>query len=365
MRSSDTLSTSSSPSCSLKLSSLALILLLGACDDTATPSIATPGESETAPSIVSGPDSSTMAQSSLLTLTLPFSGLVASTSPGFQISQFGGGIAGRFYNVSTGSSQIALEGLTNGVGHAIRGWNNGMGRAGVFLNSNTANPNPALEVIQQGGGMAALFSRSNQTTTRPAVIITSSAPGTALLVDHRDPTCTSTQTNCNLAVFQASGVNKIRFGRGGKGYFALGTVTGGADLAEAFEVEGAVSDYEPGDVLVISLRSDRKVERSDEAYSTRLVGVYATQPGVLLTNRDIDDPMTDMVPLGVVGVIPAKVSAVNGPIRRGDLLVTSGDPGYAMRGTDHRRMNGAILGRALQEFKGPGKGMIQVMVSVR
>ena len=72
-----------------------------------------------------------------------------------------------------------------------------------------------------------------------------------------------------------------------------------------------------------------------------------------------------MVPLGVVGVIPTKVSAVNGPIRRGDLLVTSGESGYAMRGTDHRRMNGAILGRALQEFKGPGKGMIQVMVSVR
>jgi len=39
-------------------------------------------------------------------------------------------------------------------------------------------------------------------------------------------------------------------------------------------------------VLVISERSDRAVERSADAYSTRVVGVYATKPGVILTERD-------------------------------------------------------------------------------
>jgi hypothetical protein len=44
-------------------------------------------------------------------------------------------------------------------------------------------------------------------------------------------------------------------------------------------VEGSVRAYEPGDVLTISKASDRTVEKSDEPYSSRVVGVYATKPG--------------------------------------------------------------------------------------
>jgi hypothetical protein len=58
-------------------------------------------------------------------------------------------------------------------------------------------------------------------------------------------------------------------------------------------------------------------------------------------------------------------SAENGPIHRGDLLVTAGTPGHAMRGTERDRMLGAMIGKALQEFAGPGAGVIQVLVNVR
>jgi hypothetical protein len=93
--------------------------------------------------------------------------------------------------------------------------------------------------------------------------------------------------------------------------------------------------------------------------------VYATRPGVLLTERDIDANLDDMIPLGVVGVIPTKVSAENGAIRRGDLLVTAPSAGYAMRGTDRSRMLGAVVGKALEEFSGPGRGVIRVFVNIR
>jgi hypothetical protein len=66
-----------------------------------------------------------------------------------------------------------------------------------------------------------------------------------------------------------------------------------------------------------------------------------------------------------VGVIPTKVSAENGAIRRGDLLVTAGTRGHAMRGTERDRMLGAIVGKALEEFSGPGTGRIRVFVNVR
>jgi hypothetical protein len=140
---------------------------------------------------------------------------------------------------------------------------------------------------------------------------------------------------------------------------------GGADVAEAFEVVGNVRAYQPGDVLEIATDSDRRVTRSGEAYSTRIIGVYATKPGVLLTELNIDDPMDHMVPVGVIGVIPTKVTAENGVIHRGDLLVSAGTRGHAMR-ADRRRLEfGMVLGKALEEFSGPGSGLIRVLVNVK
>jgi hypothetical protein len=50
----------------------------------------------------------------------------------------------------------------------------------------------------------------------------------------------------------------------------------------------------------------------------------------------IDDPavQSSEVPLAVVGIVPCKVTAENGAIARGDMLVTSSRVGYAMKGTD-------------------------------
>ena len=72
-----------------------------------------------------------------------------------------------------------------------------------------------------------------------------------------------------------------------------------------------------------------------------------------------------LVPVGLVGVIPTKVSVENGAIRRGDILVSASTRGHAMRGTDRERLTGAVVGKALAEFEGPGTGVILVMVNVR
>jgi hypothetical protein len=96
-----------------------------------------------------------------------------------------------------------------------------------------------------------------------------------------------------------------------------------------------------------------------------VVGVYATKPGVLLTERGVDDSLEGMVPVGVIGVIPTKVSAENGPIRRGDLLVTGSRPGHAMRADPEQLGFGMVLGKALGEWTGPGKAVIPVLVNVK
>jgi len=142
-------------------------------------------------------------------------------------------------------------------------------------------------------------------------------------------------TSGSLAVFKVDGTNKARIDYTGKGFFNGGTQNSGADVAEAFDVEGNHNNYEPGDVLTISQSSDRKVEKSNTAYSTLVAGVYATKPGVLLTEETINTELIDKVPMGVIGVIPTKVCLQGGAIKRGDMLVTSSIAGVAMRKTQY------------------------------
>jgi trimeric autotransporter adhesin len=361
-------------------------------------------------------------------LTLPFSGSVSTpVLPAFKVVQTGTGQAGLFQisngsngraalvaqtngtsnagffsNTNPSNSSAALFAQSNGSGAALEARSTSNGRAAVFrtMNPTTLIPtveiwnsggNPGLFAMTQGdasagyftgaapsspvlyaqntgsglafqaytfgGGEAGYFQSVSTTSTRPVVSVLGAGPAPVLSVDRAG--------TGPLAVFRDNGANKIRFSQTGKGFFNGGTQTGGADIAEAFEVEGDVSGYRPGDVLVISERADRRVRKSSEPYSTRVIGVYATKPGVLLTEREIEASLDDMVPVGVVGVIPTRVSAENGAIRRGDLLVSARTPGHAMRADPNRLRFGMVLGKALEEFAAPGSGTIRVLVNVK
>ncbi len=158
---------------------------------------------------------------------------------------------------------------------------------------------------------------------------------------------------------------RARIDSTGKGFFDGGTQVGGADFAESVTAAGDRMQYEPGDVLVISTDSDRQFSLSHDPYSTLAAGIYSTKPGVIGSAFRSEDPkLAAQVPLALVGIVPCKVTDENGPISRGDLLVTSSTSGYAMRGTDAARLPGAVVGKALQPFAS-GKGQIEVLVTLR
>ena len=139
----------------------------------------------------------------------------------------------------------------------------------------------------------------------------------------------------------------------------------GADFAESMAVKGDRSKYAAGDLLAIDPTASRRLALAREAYSTLVAGIYSAKPGLLGTNRKVDEstPQNE-VPLAVVGIVPCKVTAENGPIRVGDLLVTSSTPGHAMKGTDLSRMLGAVVGKALEPLL-EGNGVINVLVTLQ
>lgn len=337
------------------LTALALALLLPGCDEEPT------RYNSDAPVTGMDPVYPTASTTSS-TLDLPAFGSVSNSTAALQIVQGGTGTGGKFFNNNSSGAGHAVEAKTQGRGNGVYAANFGLGRGALILTSSTANLSPALEVVSasvgQAGAAAIDVKANNPYSVVPAAIISTIGKGTALSINHKG-------SAGDLATYQVSGANKIRFSRTGRGYFNGGTQNNGADVAEAFEVEGSVRAYQPGDVLVISTRGHRKVEKSDEPYSTRVVGVHATRPGVLLTERDIEASLDDMVPLGVIGVIPTKVSAENGAIHPGDLLVTAGTPGHAMAADPERLHFGMVLGKALENFPGPDTGTIRVLVNVK
>jgi hypothetical protein len=117
--------------------------------------------------------------------------------------------------------------------------------------------------------------------------------------------------------------------------------------------------------MVIGLDSDSDVAESNEPYSTRVAGIYSTKPGVV-GRRQTTDPKisTTEIPMAMVGIVPTKVSAENGAISRGDLLVTSSIPGFAMKGTDRTKMLGAVVGKAMGSLSS-GTGVMEVLVTLQ
>ncbi len=164
--------------------------------------------------------------------------------------------------------------------------------------------------------------------------------------------------------------------------FADGAYTGPADFAEMMRVATGAESVEPGDVLVLDPNGSGEVVRSSQPRSAHVVGITSTRPGFLGSERewDVSAPadstsgervtleiadmaqLYDEVPVALVGIVPAKVSAENGPIRPGDLLVTSSTPGHAMR-ADHPEP-GTIVGKALATLNS-GAGTIRVLVTLQ
>jgi hypothetical protein len=132
---------------------------------------------------------------------------------------------------------------------------------------------------------------------------------------------------------------------------------GGADFAEMLP---AAEGLEPGDVLVVG--SDGQLLRSSNPRDASVVGVYSTEPGFVGgSDEEMENP--GEVPLAIMGVVPVKVSAENGAIAPGDLLITSSAPGHAMKAGPNPSV-GTVLGKALQPLR-TGTGVIQMLVTLQ
>jgi hypothetical protein len=145
---------------------------------------------------------------------------------------------------------------------------------------------------------------------------------------------------------------------------SVGFATPANDFAVTMQLDGDKAGYEPGDVLVVSVSGSGAAERSAVAYSPAGIGVYSAAPAFVGGRSLTADAQATGEPVAITGIVSCKVSAENGPIRPGDLLVTSATPGHAMRADRDKALPGTILGKALESLDS-GTGQIQVLVTLQ
>lgn len=228
-----------------------------------------------------------------------------------------------------------------GVGLEVSG--NGTGRNGAALRVTGWDPL---------GGIAAYL---NVTSPVATVHAANAGTGEVLYLQNGGSDDNGTGGNDFIrAVNQPENDSQFRVLTSGEVRSDVGYFTPAGDFAEMLP---AAPGLAPGEVLAIG--DSGALVRSTEAFATNVAGVYSTAPG-FVGGRPVEGELAGQVPLAVVGIVPVKVSAENGSIAPGDLLVAAGTPGHAMRGGPAVPI-GTVLGKALEPHAS-GRGMIRMLL---
>lgn len=120
-----------------------------------------------------------------------------------------------------------------------------------------------------------------------------------------------------------------------------------ADLAENYVAD---KSYPAGTVLMFGGTAEVTVADAD----TRAVaGVVSTNPAHLM-NGGLTGP--NVTPLALMGRVPCQII---GPIAKGDLLVSAG---FGFAKSNNNAGVGQVIGKALYDFPGQAKGIIEIVV---
>ena len=121
-----------------------------------------------------------------------------------------------------------------------------------------------------------------------------------------------------------------------------------ADLAEIYVSD---SEYSPGTVVVFG--GEQEVTVTNKSHDTRVAGVISTNPAYLM-NSDCNG-----LPVAFTGRVPCRVI---GPVKKGDVLVSSDIHGVAQRLNVDRYSPGCILGKSLENIVTSDIQTIEVVV---
>jgi len=175
---------------------------------------------------------------------------------------------------------------------------------------------------------------------------------------------TSTKSNTVLYDFNSLGTNYVSatdtnvvnsiVARDASGNFSSNIITGTAtrakyaDLAEKYDSD---NEYEVGTVVIFG--GEKEITITDIYANVSVAGVISSAPAYLMNND------SDGLPVALRGKVPVKVI---GSVKKGDLLVTSSTPGYAVV-ADHSNVPSiAVFAKSLENKDSDESGTVMAVI---
>ncbi|HKS22551.1 MAG TPA: hypothetical protein VJZ76_07125 [Thermoanaerobaculia bacterium] len=295
----------------------------------------------------------------------------------FLASSASNGYGARLY-ASNGDGSFRIATRSNSTT-----WTDVMSFLGGNVGIGVTSPTTALQIATPG---AALFpARFLSTTSGSGVMLDMTGNGEidvaglkiggTALPDVQSPGQSlylNRSTNYDVIVGSSTNTHGLQVQSTGTSSFAgnvsvAGTLTAtsvvnavyGQDVAEWVRGDRELA---PGTVVIVNPEKTNEVMPSSKAYDTSVAGVVSSQPGVILGR-----PGELKATIATSGRVRVKVDARRGAIRMGDLLVTSDEPGTAMKsepievGGRKFHQPGTIVGKALEPLP-DGVGEILVLL---
>ena len=121
-----------------------------------------------------------------------------------------------------------------------------------------------------------------------------------------------------------------------------------ADLAEIYIAD---DNYPPGTVVVFG--GSKEITVTSAAHDTRVAGVISTNPAYLM-NSEVQG-----LPVALTGRVPC---LVQGPINKGEVLVTGFKPGTAQKINTARFQPGCVVGKSIENISDDELKLIEIVV---
>ena len=275
---------------------------------------------------------------------------IGTTSPTFKLHVVGGSI-----NATDG---LCINGDCKGSWSSVAtqwasGGSSSINYGAGFVGVGTTNPLYSLDV---NGGTNGFRARSSSVLSTDTVATFENGSAIQMIV----------RANGNVGIGTTSPTEKL-------------DVTGNVKITGDIEVTGNIKakyqdlaewvessqELSAGTVVVLDSNNSNQVLASTSAYDSRVAGVISLKPGLELGERG-----EGRVLVATTGRVKVKVDATGGPIRIGDLLVTSDREGFAMKslpldiGGVRIHRPGTLIGKALEPLAG-GAGEILVLLSMQ
>ena len=213
----------------------------------------------------------------------------------------------------------------------------------------------------KAGGMQVLVIQDNQGNDKPVIAMNVNNTYIAIYSPHDQFTVSTTHVGSTAIQAIWATVNKginLNPTTGSGDVFKLHGTATSAEYADLAEMYTSDASYEPGTVLMIG--GEAEVTQTTEAFSPEVFGIVSSNPAYLMNSP------CEGVAVALEGRVPCKVI---GPVRKGQRLVSSEEPGVARAVSDYERQEALdwyrIVGRAIADKDSEGVELVEVVVGIK